>query len=143
MFARYSHVPGPTNPLLVSVAEALTATLALSGGSVTATSGCTDANTTTECQTIDDAAVARAMAHGDVLVFCVGTGEPVESETSNTGPTLALPGQQEALIAAGIATGKPVVVVRCVVAVDSALRGRHGASCGYTRSYAHGSVPSM
>eukprot|EP00041_Stephanoeca_diplocostata_P025297 m.658594 g.658594 ORF g.658594 m.658594 type:complete len:1066 (+) comp22720_c1_seq7:113-3310(+) len=111
MFARYSHVPGPTNPLLVSVADALTATLTATGGTVTATPGCTDANTTTECQAVDHVAVAHAMEQASVLVFCVGTGEPVESETSRTGPTLALPGQQEALLAAGIATGKPVIVV--------------------------------
>ena len=99
MFNRYSHVPLPGNPLLVSVAEAMEAAVAgaNSGGTVTSTAGCTDVDTTTACKSINETAVAEAEAAADVLIYCVGTGEPIESETSNdgVGATLELPGRSK------------------------------------------------
>ena len=112
MFQRYSHVPAPTSPLLVSVAQAMRAA-AGPGVEITTTPGCTDANTTTKCASLDTGAVAAAEAAADVLVLCVGTGEPVESETAHDGigATISLPGMQEQLVASALASGKKVVVV--------------------------------
>jgi beta-glucosidase len=80
---------------------------------VHATPGCTDTKTTTACAAIDVAAVKAAIAAADVLVFCVGTGEKIESEVVDhgIGATLKLPGQQEAMMALGFASNKPVVVL--------------------------------
>lgn len=114
MFNRYSHVPAPGSPLLVSVAQAMAS--ALGSDQVTSAAGCSDVATTTACLKLDTAAVAAAEKNADVLVFALGTGEPIESETSNgsngpAGATLVLPGEQEALIEAGLKTGKKVIVV--------------------------------
>ena len=113
MFQRYSHVPGPHNPLLVSVAQAMKASAGNAGITVISTPGCTDANTTTKCTGLDNSSVAAAEAAADVVVLCVGTGEPVESETVNDGigATIHLPGMQEQLVASGLASKKKVVVV--------------------------------
>ena len=113
MFARYSHVPQRSNPLLVSVVDALSGVLVPGGGSVTSAAGCDDVATTTACTSINATAIAEAEKDADVLIYCVGSGEPLESETQGEDAkvTLALPGQQEAMVMAGIATGKKVVVV--------------------------------
>ena len=58
---------------------------------------CTDADSTTACTAIDEAAVKSAAAAADVLVYLVGTGEKIESEVVDhgIGATLKLPGKQE------------------------------------------------
>ena len=42
------------------------------GHVVTETYGCTDWNTTTACETLDNATVAAAVADADVVVLCLG-----------------------------------------------------------------------
>ena len=61
---------------------------------MTSTPGCTDTSTTTACTAIDTQSVQAAISSADVLVFCVGTGEKIESEVVDhgIGATLQLPG---------------------------------------------------
>ena len=112
MYNRYAYHPAPGSPLWVSLEQAMAAR----GVPVSSTAGCLDANSTTACSSIDEAAVQAAVAAADVIVFCVGTGEKVESEVVDhgIGATLALPGQQGRLIEMGLAAkgkGKRVVVL--------------------------------
>jgi hypothetical protein len=108
-YNRYAYHPKPGTPLLVSLQSALGERLG-AAAHVSSTEGCTDATTTTACAALDTAAVSAAIAAAEVLVFCVGTGEKIESEVVHppSGPSLELPGQQAALIEMGVASGKPV-----------------------------------
>ena len=140
MYNRYSHVPATDSPLLVSLAQAMTS--ALGSAQVTSAAGCSDVATTTACLTLDTASVKTAEKDADVLVYAVGTGEPIESETSNgssgpAGATLQLPGQQEALIEAGLATGKKVVVVLFTASPKA------GAWMSKAHAVVHAAYPQM
>jgi beta-glucosidase len=139
-FNRYSHVPAPDSPLLVSLAQAMAS--ALGSAQVTSAAGCSDVATTTACLKIDTASVTAAAKHANVLLLAVGTGEPIESETSNgnngpAGATLALPGQQEALVEAALATGKKVVVVLFTASPKA------GAWMSKAHAVVHAAYPQM
>lgn len=111
MYNRYAYHPRAGTPLLVSLEKALGQRIGEQY--VSSTTGCTDAQSTTACGAIDSTAVHSTISAAEVLVFCVGTGEKIESEVVHPphGPSLKLPGQQEALLQMGIASGKPVIVL--------------------------------
>ena len=140
MFNRYSHVPAQGSPLLVSLAQAMGS--ALGSGQVTSAAGCSDVAATTACLKLDTAAVRAAEKDADVLVYALGTGEPIESETSSgangpAGATLTLPGQQEALVEAGLQTGKKVVVVLFTASP------KNGAWMSKVHAVVHAAYPQM
>jgi beta-glucosidase len=140
MYNRYSHVPAQGSPFLVSLAQAMAS--ALGSDRVTSAAGCSDVATTTACLELDSAAVVAAQKDADVLVYALGTGEPIESETSNgahgpAGATLLLPGKQEALVEAGLKTGKKVVVVLFTASP------KNGAWMSKAHAVVHAAYPQM
>jgi hypothetical protein len=85
MYERYGYHPEPRSPLYHTLHDALSERLGAER--VSNTPGCSDAEKTTTCicEAIDAAAVKNAVDDADVLVYLVGTGEPIESEVVNHG----------------------------------------------------------
>ena len=113
MYNRYAKVPLPGSPLLVSLADALArrAQSQTFHFELRVEPGCTDANTTTMCKSIDKAAVDAAVKGADVIVVAVGSGEPVESETGGSSISQSLPGAQAQLLQRAHASGGRTVTV--------------------------------
>lgn len=113
MYNRYAKVPLPGSPLLVSLADALASRSKSQtfNFELRVEPGCTDANTTTVCKGLDEAAVDAAVDGADVIVVAVGSGEPVESETGRSLISQSLPGAQAQLLQRAHASGGRTVAV--------------------------------